>query len=330
MAFKLNVHRRIFPFKKPFRITGFSFEASDTVVVELYDGEFVGQGEGVGVYYLGETGPSLLAQIESCRDDIEGGVTRQELQSLMPPGGARNAVDCALWDLECHRSGKTIWELTDISPNSVNTVMTIPIDDTPQKMAESAAQAADYPTLKIKLDSTDPVERMSAIRDARPDATLVIDANQGFSPTQLKELIDPFAALGVAMLEQPLPRGGDEALDSFTSPIPICADESCLHRGELAAVLPRYDMINIKLDKTGGLTEALALAQEAKASGKSIMVGNMTGTSLSMAPSFVVAQLCNFVDLDGPLMLKSDYANGMRYCGPQLSAPRSQFWGGMQ
>lgn len=329
MALKLNAHRRIFPLKSPFRITGFSFEVTDTVVVELYDGEFVGQGEGVGVYYLDETGASLLEQIESYRDDIERGMTRQELQSLMPPGGARNAVDCALWDLESHRLGKTIWELTGISPNSVKTVMTIPIEDTPQKMAAKAAQAADYPTLKIKLDSVNPVERMSAIRAARPDATLVIDANQGFSPTQLKELVDPFAALDIAMLEQPLPRGGDEALDSFTSPIPICADESCLHRGELADALPRYDMINIKLDKAGGLTEALALAEEAKASGKSIMAGNMTGTSLSMAPAFVVAQLCNFVDLDGPLILKSDYANGMRYRGPQVSAPRSQFWGGM-
>ena len=329
MALKLNVHRRVFPLKRPFRITGHLFEVTDTVVVELYDGRFVGQGEGVGVYYLDETGPSLLAQIESYRDDIERGITRQELQSLMPPGGARNAVDCALWDLESRRSGKAIWELTGISPNAVNTVMTIPIQDTPQQMAARAAQAAEYPTLKIKLDCTDPVERMCAIRSARPDATLVVDANQGFSPTQLNELVDPFAALGIAMLEQPLPRGGDEALDSIVSPIPICADESCLHRGELPAVVTRYDVINIKLDKTGGLTEALALAEEAKASGKSLMIGNMTGTSLSMAPAFVVAQLCSFVDLDGPLMLNSDYANGMRYRGPQVAAPGNQFWGGM-
>lgn len=168
---------------------------------------------------------------------------------------------------------------------------------------------------------------MQAIRAARPDATLIIDANQGFTIETLRDVLGPFAELGVSMIEQPLPRGGDEALSGVKSPIPICADESCLHRGELFQALDRYDMINIKLDKTGGLTEALALAKEAQANGKRLMVGNMVGTSLSMAPAFVIAQMCDFVDLDGPLALKSDQVVPMKYVGAEVSLPEQGLWG---
>jgi L-alanine-DL-glutamate epimerase-like enolase superfamily enzyme len=297
--------------------------------VTLSDGGNVGNGEGAGVYYLNETGASMLDQVESFRRDIENGVARDELLALMPPGGARNAVDCALWDLECNKQKKSIWELNGITPQPVKTVVTIPILDTPEQMAQRARELAQYPIIKVKLDGAQPVERIQAIRAARPDAELVIDANQGFSLEQLTAILEPLAELGVAMIEQPLPRGRDEGLEDLVSPIPICADESCLHRGELEAALPRYDMINIKLDKTGGLTEALALAAQARSAGKKLMVGNMVGTSLSMAPAFVIAQLCDFVDLDGPFSLKSDYAHAMRYDGATVSAPTNNFWGRM-
>lgn len=329
MSRRLSVHKASWPMRAPFRITGYVFETIDTVVVELSEGGAVGRGEGCGVYYLKDFADGMIDQIEAMRGDIEGGLTIEELQQALPAGGARNALDCAMWDLETRKAGKSIWELTGVEGGPVRTVYTIGIEATPEKMAEKAARASAYPLLKIKLDGEEPVERIAAIRKARPDAALIIDANQGFTLEQLQDVTEPLAELGVAMIEQPLPRGGDEGLAYLRSPVPICADESCLHRGELPAALSRYDMINIKLDKTGGLTEALALAAEARAAGKKLMVGNMVGTSLSMAPAFVVAQLCEFVDLDGPLALKSDYLGGMGYNGGAVTAPAPGFWGGM-
>ncbi len=327
MKMKLSVHRAGWPMKAPFAITGYVFDSLDAVVVNIETDGVVGTGEGVGVYYLKEDSKLLLEQIEAVRGDIERGVSLEDIQELLPAGGGRNAVDCALWDLQVKQSGKSIWELTGIDPKPARTVFTIGIQKTPAEMAENAARAEKYPYLKIKLDGVDPVERIAAIREARPDASIIIDANQGFSFSLLQEVLEPFAELGVAMVEQPLARGGDEALAGFKAPIPLCADESCLHRGELPAALERYDMINIKLDKTGGLTEALALAKDARAAGKGLMVGNMLGTSLSMAPAFVIAQLCDFVDLDGPLNLKSDCPNGMKYSGGVIEAPASGLWG---
>lgn len=327
MTMRLSVHSTGWPMKAPFAITGYVFDSLDAVVVSVEAGGFVGVGEGVGVYYLNENSSVLLEQIEAVRKDIERGVSLDDVQELLPPGGARNAVDCALWDLKVKQSGKSIWELTGIEPKPARTVFTIGIQKTPGEMAENAARAENYPFLKIKLDGVDPVERIAAIRKARPDASIIIDANQGFSFSLLQEVLEPFAELGVAMVEQPLARGGDEALAGFKAPIPLCADESCLHRGELPAALERYDMINIKLDKTGGLTEALALAKQARDAGKGLMVGNMLGTSLSMAPAFVIAQLCDFVDLDGPLNLKSDYPNGMKYSSGVIEAPQAGLWG---
>ena len=327
MGLQLNVHKTAWPMKAPFRITGHVFTSADAIVVELVDDGCAGRGEGLGAYYLNENADLLLDQVEAVRGEIERGISLDDLQELLPAGGARNAVDCALWDLTAKRSGKSIWELTGIDPKPQRTVFTIGIQATPAEMAENAARASAYPVLKIKLDGVEPVERIAAIREARPDATIVIDANQGFSFSLLKDVVKPFAELGVAMLEQPMARGGDEELEGFDSPIPLCADESCLHRGELAPALKRYDMINIKLDKTGGLSEGLALAKEAKQAGKRLMIGNMVGTSLSMAPAFVIAQLCDFVDLDGPLALKSDYATRMNYDGAVVTAPQTGFWG---
>lgn len=324
---RVSVHRESWPMKAPFAITGHVFESLESVVVMLEQDGATGRGEGVPVYYLQEEARGLLEQIEVIRPALEAGIGRDELQDMLPPGGARNAVDCALWDLEAKRTGKTVWEMTGIEPAARKTAYTLGIQETPEVIAEQAAQARGYPLLKIKLNGDKPVERVAAIRKARPDAEIIIDANQGFSLSLLKSVLEPFAELGVAMVEQPLPRGDDSELEGLSSPIPICADESCLHRGELPDALKRYDMINIKLDKTGGLTEALALAKEARQAGKGLMVGNMLGTSLSMAPAFVIAQLCDFVDLDGPLNLKSDLPAGMAYRNGMVSASQSGFWG---
>ena len=232
-----------------------------------------------------------------------------------------------MWDLECKKTGNSIWQLTGINPQSVTTVFTIGLEPEPEQMAAKAAAAAEAPILKIKLNEDRPVERLAAIRAARPDAALVVDANQGWDFEQLQDVISKCAGLDLAMIEQPLPRGDDADLESFKSVITLAGDESCLHSGELEQAARRYDMINIKLDKTGGLTEALKLARAARQLGCKLMVGNMVGTSLAMAPSFVVAQLCDFVDIDGPLLLKHDHPNGLHYDKGVVSVFNPAFWG---
>ena len=323
---QISVHIEEWPLTRPFRISGFEWINSRGIVVQLEDGGFVGRGEAQGVFYLGETAESLYEQVDAVADTIRGGISRAELQHLLPPGGARNAVDCALWDLECKRSGKSIWALTGIDPGPVTTVFTIGLEATPEAMAAKAA-AADSPVLKVKLDGDRPYEKLAAIRAARPDAQLVVDANQGWDFALLREVIPRCAALDLGMVEQPLPRGGDAELEGYDSPVTLCADESCLDSSELATAARRYGMINIKLDKTGGLTEALKLAREARALGCKLMVGNMVGTSLGMAPSFVIAQLCDFVDIDGPLLLKHDHPGGLRYDRGVVSGLDPAFWG---
>jgi L-alanine-DL-glutamate epimerase-like enolase superfamily enzyme len=287
----------------------------------------VGRGEAQGVFYQDETAESIFEQVDRAAGDIRKGITRDDLQELLPPGGARNAVDCAMWDLECKKSGKTIWQLTGIDPQPVTTVFTIGLESTPEAMAAKAAAAAEAPILKIKLDYNQPFEKLAAIRAARPDAALVVDANQGWDFELLQEVIPKCADLGLGMIEQPLPRGGDAMLEGFESPVTLAADESCLDTSELDTAARRYSMINIKLDKTGGLTEALRLAYAAKAKGCKLMVGNMVGTSLGMAPSFVVAQLCDFVDIDGPLLLKYDHPHGLRYNKGVVDVFSPRFWG---
>lgn len=324
---KFSAHLEDWELKQPFRISGAEWLTSPGLVVQLSEGGFAGRGEAQGVFYRNETAQSIFEQVHEVAGDIRNGISREELQSLLPAGGARNAVDCAMWDLECKKSGKTIWELTGIAPGPVTTVFTIGLEATPEAMAEKAAAAADAPVLKIKLDGHQPFEKLQAIRAARPDATLVVDANQGWDFNLLKEVIPKCAGLDLGMIEQPLPRNGDQMLEGFNSPVTLAADESCLDTSELATAAKRYSMINIKLDKTGGLTEALRLARSAKASGCKLMVGNMVGTSLSMAPSFVVAQLCDFVDIDGPLLLKYDHPNGLHYNKGCVSVFDPAFWG---
>lgn len=312
-------------FKLPFTITGHTFRKVELLYVSISEHGSTGRGEAAGVYYLNETGASMLADVASVQEAIEAGANRQELRELLLPGGARNAIDCALWDLEAKRKGTTIWELTGIEPNPTLSALTIGIG-TPDEMAKMA-KSLDTSLIKVKLDARIPIERISAVRAARPDDRIIVDVNQGWTFEQLAELVPKLAKLGIAMIEQPLPRGGDEALEDFRSPVPLCADESCLSVSELEQAARRYQMINIKLDKAGGLTEALELAALAREKDIDLMVGNMMGTSLAMAPGFVIAQLCRFVDLDGALFLTKDRDNPMSYQHGIVSPPRSELWG---
>ena len=324
---KISAHLEDWELIQPFRISGGEWLTSPGLVVQLAEDGFTGRGEAQGVYYLGETAQVMFEQVDAVAARIRKGISREELQELLPPGGARNALDCAMWDLECKKSGQSIWQLTGIDPRPVTTVFTIGLEETPEAMAQKAAAAADAPILKIKLDGNQPYEKLAAIRAARPDAELVVDANQGWSFDLLKEVIPKCVDLNLGMIEQPLKRGADQVLEGFESPITLAADESCLHTGELDDAVRRYSMINIKLDKTGGLTEALKLAKAAKAAGCKLMVGNMVGTSLGMAPSFVVAQLCDFIDIDGPLLLKYDHPNGLVYNKGRVEVFDRTFWG---
>ena len=324
---KFSAHLENWELTEPFRIAGSEWRTSASLVVQLSEGGHTGRGEAQGVFYMQETAQSIFEQVHEVANIISSGISRKDLQELLPAGGARNAIDCALWDLECKRSGKTIWELTGIDPKPVTTVFTIGLEDTSEAMAAKAAAAADAPILKIKLDGHQPYEKLAAIRAARPDVELVVDANQGWSFELLKEVIPKCVDLNLGMIEQPLARGGDEMLEDFESPITLAADESCLDTSELETAARRYSMINIKLDKTGGLTEAMRLARAAKEKGCKLMVGNMVGTSLSMAPSFVIAQLCDFVDIDGPLLLKYDRLMGLQYNKGVVQGVDPRLWG---
>jgi L-alanine-DL-glutamate epimerase-like enolase superfamily enzyme len=323
---QLSIDIVSFALEKPFAITGHVFETTETVRVTLSDGEARGRGEAVGVYYLDETAESMAAQLESVAADFVAS-DGTGIQTLLPPGGARNALDCAWWDLRAKRAGRTVWQLLGLEPSELTTVFTLGIAE-PAVMAQWARAAMRFPHLKIKLDADRPIERLEAIRAARPDATLVVDVNQGWNFAELREHLPHCQRLGVAMIEQPLPRGGDECLEEFHSPVPLGADESCLHLGEFACASRRYDVLNIKLDKCGGLTEGLALVKAAQAAGMELMVGNMTGTSLSMAPSYVIGQYCRFVDIDGPLLLARDIEDGLVYHdGGRVALPGPELWG---
>jgi len=316
-----------FSLRAPFVITGHTFTEITPVWVSLESGGYVGRGEAIGVYYTGETTDTIIAQLEGVRREVEAGATRQEIQSLLPPGGARNALDCAYWDLECKHSGQTIWQLLGLDPHRLQTVATIGIGE-PEAMAQAAEDYGSFDKLKIKLDADRPLDKLRAIRQRRPDATLIIDVNQGWTRQMLLDHLGDLEAVGIAMIEQPLVRGADSELEGMTSAVPIGVDEGCLDLAEYHDVAGNYDVINIKLDKCGGLTEALAIAQQARLDKKTVMVGNMTGTSLSMAPSYVVGQWCEFVDIDGPVLLSQDVDYGLKYGpGGWVELPDSRLWG---
>jgi L-alanine-DL-glutamate epimerase-like enolase superfamily enzyme len=324
---KFSVHTETWPVARPFRITGKVWTVFESVVVEVERDGFIGRGEALGIYYKDETPASMATQIDQIAGSITAGLTRGNLQKLLPPGGARNALDCALWDLEAKSSGRRIWDLTGVQPKTLTTVFTIGIEAKPETMAQYAAEAEDYPLLKVKLDGNQPLERIRAIRAARPDARIVVDANQGWNFAQLKDIAPGFADAGVEMIEQPLPRGGDAELEGYRSPVPLGADESGLHLGELDAAAKRYQMINIKLDKTGGLTHALELARAARERGMGLMVGSMAGSSLAMAPTFVIGCLVDLVDIDGPLLLKRDRIPGIAYSLGRAKPFGAEVWG---
>jgi L-alanine-DL-glutamate epimerase-like enolase superfamily enzyme len=324
---KVSVHLENWMALIPFRISRNTWDDFPNVVCEIEQDGSIGRGEGLGVYYLGEDQKSMLAQIDSIESELAAGAGRQELLSLLPPGGARCAVDAALWDLEAQLSGTSAWETAGVTSEPVETVFTIGLEAEPEDMGARAAAAADLTLFKVKLNDDRPVERIAAIRHARPDARLVVDVNEGWDFEQLVEVAPALAAHGVSMIEQPLPRGQDDALSGYDSPLPLCADESIQHAGELDEIAGRYQMINIKLDKTGGLTHGLELAAAAREKNLGIMIGCMGGTSVSMAPMHVIAQLADFVDIDGPLLLKNDRLGGFIYDKGMVSLPNRRFWG---
>lgn len=327
MTRRVSVHLENWMALIPFRISRNTWDDFPSVVCEIEQDGAIGRGEGLGVYYLGEDQKSMLAQIESIAHELAAGAGRQELLQLLPPGGARCAVDAALWDLEAQLSGTSAWEMAGVSTTPIETVFTIGLEAEPEEMGARAAAANNLTLFKVKLNNDRPAERIAAIRAARPDARLVVDVNEGWEFDQLVEVAPALAELGVSMIEQPLPRGHDGELEGYDSPLPLCADESIQHSGEIGQIADRYQMINIKLDKSGGLTHGLELAAAARENGLGIMIGCMGGTSLSMAPMHVIAHLADFVDIDGPLLLKNDRAGGFIYDKGMVSLPAKRFWG---
>ncbi|WP_116091110.1 dipeptide epimerase [Sphingomonas crusticola] len=323
---KVEVATETLRFAAPFRISGYVFETSDVVVVTLGDGMYRGRGEASGVYYMGDDVPAMCAAIERARPEIEAGPDRAALRDILPPGGARNAVDCALWELEAARAGCFVWELAGLPPpRPLRTTFTLGAD-TPEAMAQAARRDVSARSIKAKLtgELALDIARVRAIREARPDVWLGVDGNQGFVIDELPALADALKTCGVSLLEQPLARGREADLDGFVSPLPIAADESILSFAELERALGRFDIVNIKLDKCGGLTEGLMIAAAARQLGLGVMVGNMVGTSLAMAPGFILGQLCDLVDLDGPTFLAHDrspsvdYRDGDIWVGPEV------------
>jgi L-alanine-DL-glutamate epimerase-like enolase superfamily enzyme len=292
----------------------------------LRDG-YVGQGEAAGVYYKNDKPAAMLGQIESLRRTIEAGIGRDRVQSLLPPGGARNALDCALWDFEAKLSGRAAWQIEGLTkPRPLLTTFTCGADE-PEKMAATALAYTKARAIKLKLTGqpTD-ADRVRAVREARADVWLGVDANQGFTRESLERLMPTLTETNVALIEQPFPIGQDALLDGFQSPIPIAADESAQGLADIAGLVGRFNVVNIKLDKCGGLTEGLAMARTAREHGLDTMVGNMLGTSLSMAPAFLVGQLCKVADLDGPVFLKTDRAITVQYADGFITCPGT-LWG---
>jgi L-Ala-D/L-Glu epimerase len=314
--------------KAPFRISGYEFLHVDLIVVTLDDGERQGRGEGGGVYYLGDDAAHMTPELDAHREAIENCASRDQLREIMPRGGARNAVDCAMWDLGAKREGRSARTRAGVNEaKPLVTTFTLGAD-APDRMAEGARNYADAQAIKVKLTGELELDiaRVAAIRAARPDVWLGVDANQGFAREELDPLVDALSAHRVSLLEQPLPRGRESELDGYRSAVPIAADESALGLDDVPGLVGRFDVINIKLDKCGGLTEALLIAEEARRLGLGVMVGNMVGTSLAMAPAFIVGQQCDVVDLDGPTFLSEDRQSACQYRDGTIWCP-DEVWG---
>jgi len=286
-----------------------------------------GRAEAAGVDYDGETPASMASQIESLAGRLHDRISRRELAELLPAGGARNALDCALWDLEAKRSGIPAWRAAGLEPlEPVTTCLTIGLGNEADTRRKARA-AGGYEVLKLKLDAERHLDVVRIVREEQPRARLLVDANQAWSRALLEELLPALAALGVELIEQPVPREEDATLDGLESRLPLAADESCTDRSSLSRLAGRYQYVNIKLDKCGGLTEALALAEDARRLRLGLMVGNMCGTSLAMAPAFLIAQSCRYIDLDGPLLQREDRAPAILYRRGVMSAPDPALWG---
>lgn len=325
---RLKVIRRAWPLARPLMTADGIRTTVDVVVAELSDGDSSGRGEAVPLLRYGESIDSVVAALEAMKGAIFSGLNHDTLQSALPPGAARNALDCAFWDIDAKRAFRSVAELAGFGQMlPVVTAFTIALD-TPDRMAEQAAAHRVRPLLKLNLGGHGDLERVRAVRQAVPTSRLIVDANESWNADQLDEFMPVFIDLRVEMIEQPLPADADDALAHFERRIPICADESCRTLVDLDQLIGKYDAINIKLDKAGGLTEALALAAEAKRRGLRIMVSGMIGTSLGIAPALLVAQQADIMDLDGPLHLTSDRGAGLRYDGSTIFPPDPDLWGG--
>jgi L-alanine-DL-glutamate epimerase-like enolase superfamily enzyme len=322
----IDAHEEIWPLRRPFRISRGSRTEAQTVVLTVSDGEHIGRGECVPVARYNQNTDSVLAQIQSIQGDKN--LSRQSLQDLLPAGAARNALDCALWDLEAKISSKRAWELANIPiVPEVETSFTISLD-TPEKMGVAAKANAKLPILKLKLGGDDPdLARVETVREAASATRLLIDANESWSPEHYQKIVPALKQLGVELIEQPFPAQTDEVLEILDHPIPVCADESCHTTGDLPRLTNRYEVVNVKLDKTGGLTEALRLCERARDSGFKLLIGCMVCTSLGIAPARLLASFANWIDLDGPLLLARDRDRPVPYANGRIGIPPRELWG---
>ena len=318
----LNAEIERWPLVTPFRIAGYTWESVSVLVVSLRSDNQTGRGEAAGVYYKSDSPNSMLGQIEGLRAEIEQGIDRDTVQRLLPPGGARNALDCALWDLEAKLSGVAAWQMAGIEkPRPLLTTFTCGAHE-PAVMAATACRYSNARAIKLKLTGEPvDVDRVRAVREARPDVWIGVDANQSLALPSFEQLMPALIDARVALIEQPFPVGQEALLDHIQSPIPLAADESVQSLADVPGTVGRFNVLNIKLDKCGGLTEALAMARSARALGLDVMVGNMMGTSLAMAPAYLVGQLCDVVDLDGPIFLKAQRAVAVQYLDGFIACP---------
>jgi len=325
---RLEVAIERWPIAGAFTISRGAKTHVDVVLTTIVGEHGTGRGEATPIYYHGETPESVVAQIESVRTEIQAGSGRSSLQQLLSRGAARNALDAALWDLDAKESGRPAWQLARLpTPSPLTTAFTISLGTAEQMKRDAAAAALRYPLLKLKLAGEGDIERVAAVREGAPRARLIVDANEAWTGRDIVSEAAALAAFGVELIEQPVRAGEDAALDGLQSPIPFCADESCQDRDDLARCAGRYAAINIKLDKAGGLTEALALAQEARDMQLDLMVGCMLSTSLGVAPAFLLAQGARWVDLDGPLLLVADREPAIDFEGGCMHAPERKLWG---
>ena len=327
MTRSLQVVEETFPIAGSFTISRGSRTEIPVISVTIIEGEYMGSGECVPYAHYGESLPSVRRQIENISALIEDGGDRADLNTAMAAGAARNAIDCALLDLEAKQTGRRAWEILDLLPPSeLVTAYTLSLGSA-ETMGAAAQEACERELLKLKLGGEGDVERVRAVREGAPNSRLIVDANEAWSQDMVQPFSEAFAEMGVELIEQPLPSGHDELLAAIPHPVPICADESCHVSSDLDNLTGRYDLVNIKLDKTGGLTEALDLARTARAKGFDIMVGCMLGTSLAMAPAILVATLADFVDLDGPLLLSKDRDEPLVYRNSYVMPPEPELWG---